>query len=109
MSTHQLGMVYLIVHAPIFVFQNEKLEALLRDKDEELNRIRRQHSDDMSRRLEELRQLRESYELKMQEYEQLMDVKIQLDQEIATYRALLMEEENRFVVLIIFQCAGYCY
>ena len=35
------------------------MEALLRDKDEELNRIRRQHSDDMSRRLEELRQLRE--------------------------------------------------
>lgn len=78
--------------------QNEKLETALREKDDELNRIRRQHSEDMSRRLEELRQLRESSELRMKEYEQLMDVKVQLDQEIATYRALLMEEENRFVM-----------
>ena len=33
----------------------------------------------------------------MQEYEQLMDLKVELDQEIATYRALLQEEENRCV------------
>ncbi len=43
----------------------------------------------------DLRSLRESYEIKINEYENLMDLKIQLDQEIATYRALLQEEENR--------------
>lgn len=45
--------------------------------------------------MEELRTLRENYEVKIREYEQLMDVKVELDQEIATYRALLQEEENR--------------
>ena len=45
--------------------------------------------------MEELRELRASYELKIREYEELMDIRIQLDQEIATYRALLQEEENR--------------
>ena len=43
----------------------------------------------------ELRQLRESYEVKIKEYEELMDIRIQLDQEITTYRALLHEEETR--------------
>lgn len=47
----------------------------------------------------DLRSLRESYEIKINEYENLMDLKIQLDQEIATYRALLQEEENRWVCL----------
>lgn len=81
-----------------YCVQNEHLEAVLREKDDELNRIRRQHSDDMARRLEELRQLRENYDTKIQEYELLMDVKVQLDQEIATYRALLMEEETRLAM-----------
>ena len=51
----------------------------------------------MARLSEELRSLRDSYEAKIREYEELMDVKIQLDQEIATYRALLQEEETRLV------------
>lgn len=33
----------------------------------------------------------------MKEYEELMGIRIQLDQEIATYRALLHEEETRSV------------
>ena len=49
----------------------------------------------MARLSEELRALRENYEQKIREYEELMDLKIQLDQEIATYRALLQEEETR--------------
>ncbi len=57
--------------------------------------MRRQHTDDMSQTMDELRTTRESYEVKIREYEQLMDLKVQLDQEIATYRALLQEEETR--------------
>ncbi|XP_064390888.1 lamin-B2-like [Halichondria panicea] len=73
----------------------EKLECALRDKDDELGRVCRQHTDDMSQTMDELRTTRESYEVKIREYEQLMDLKVQLDQEIATYRALLQEEETR--------------
>lgn len=64
-------------------------------RDEELSRLRQAHSDEVARLSEELRNLRDNYELKIREYEELMDLKIQLDQEIATYRALLQEEETR--------------
>ncbi len=68
---------------------------MVRERDNELGCLRRQHADEMAQRLDELRHLRESYEAKICEYEQLMDIKVQLDQEIATYRALLQEEESR--------------
>ena len=51
--------------------------------------------------MEELRELKASYELKIREYEELMDIRIQLDQEIATYRALLQEEEIRWALCSI--------
>ncbi len=76
--------------------QNDRLEAALREKDEEIARIRQQNSEEFSRLVAELRELRTNYEVKIKEYEELMDIKIQLDQEIATYRALLQEEENRY-------------
>ena len=65
---------------------------------------RQQHSEEVARLSEELRTLRDNYELKIREYEELMDLKIQLDQEIATYRALLQEEETRWV----WQGVGFC-
>ena len=77
--------------------QIERLDNQLRSKDEELSHLRQQHSEEVARLSEELRSLRDSYEVKIQEYEELMDIKIQLDQEIATYRALLQEEETRSV------------
>jgi len=75
--------------------QNEKLEALLRAKEEEIAQIRHLHSEETSRLVEELRELRANYEQKIHEYEELMDIRVHLDQEIATYRALLQEEETR--------------
>ena len=77
--------------------QIERLDGQLRAKDEELAHLRQLHSEEVARLSEELHSLRDSYEAKIREYEELMDVKIQLDQEIATYRALLQEEETRFV------------
>lgn len=74
----------------------EKLEVTLRDKDAELARTRQAHTAEVTCLLDELRELRASYELKIREYEELMDIKINLDQEIATYRALLHEEETRW-------------
>lgn len=64
-------------------------------KDNEISRMAQKYAGDVSRYNEDLRALREDYEVKIKEYEVLMDLKVQLDQEIATYRALLQEEENR--------------
>ena len=91
--------------------QVEKLDSQLRMKDEELSQLRQAHSDEVSHLSEELRALRERYEHKIQEYEELMDLKIQLDQEIATYRALLQEEETRLffkVTLVMSHCYEWC-
>lgn len=92
-----MPFVSIITHYFLFWFQIERLDSQLRAKDEELARLRQLHSEEVARLSEELRSLRDSYETKIQEYEELMDIKIQLDQEIATYRALLQEEETRFV------------
>ena len=68
---------------------------MLRAKEEELITARQSHTEEVSHLVAELRELGESYEVKIREYEELMDLRIQLDQEIATYRALLHEEETR--------------
>ena len=77
------------------LLQIEKLEGQLNYKDDEISRMSQKHAGDMANMGEQLRTLRESYEMQMKEYEALMDLKIQLDHEIATYRALLQEEESR--------------
>ena len=55
------------------------------------------HASVVAQHNSEMRTLRESYDIQIEEYKALMDLKVQLDQEIATYRALLQEEENRLV------------
>lgn len=65
-------------------------------KDNEITRMSQKYSSDIAHLTDDLRALRESYDVKIREYEVLMDLKVQLDQEIATYRALLQEEETRY-------------
>ena len=50
--------------------------------------------------------MREQLETQMREYEELMGVKVELDQEIATYRTLLESEETRYehCVLLVSLC-----
>ena len=48
--------------------------------------------------MEELQELRASYELKIRECEELMDIRFQ---EMATYRALLQGKENRWALCSI--------
>ena len=75
----------------------ELLENALRDKEEELGKEKQDHAEDVSRLMEEMRTLRVSFEEKMREYEDLLDVRVRLEQEIATLSALLQEEEARYV------------
>lgn len=73
----------------------EKIECQLDIKDNEISRMTQKHASDIASMREERRALQESYDKQIEEYRVLMDLKVQLDQEIATYRALLQEEENR--------------
>ena len=93
------------IHCPL---QNDRLEAALRQKEEENSRLRLQHGTEMTQIMEELRELRANYEVKIKDYQELMDIKVQLDQEIATYRALLQEEETRCVSVCLFVCLSVC-
>lgn len=67
----------------------------MESKDAEMNTLRQRHASEKSKLNEDLRNLRASYNEKLREYEELFDLKVSLDQEIATYRALLEEEEAR--------------
>ncbi len=64
-------------------------------KDSEISRLVQKHTSELRSMSEQIQALRENYDAQLREYEALMDIKVQLDQEIATYRALLQEEENR--------------
>ena len=88
--------------------QNELLETTLREKEQELGLIKQRHSDDMSHLMDEMRQLRENYNEKIHEYEGLLDLRIQLEQEIATLSALLQEEEIRYTLHCLISIM-HCY
>lgn len=60
-----------------------------------LQRERDERQADVSARDDEIRRLKAQLEEQLQEYRDLLDVKIQLDVEIAAYRKLLELEENR--------------
>ena len=81
--------------SPSLSSQNEHLEINLRDKTEELTRAKQHHNDEIAHLMDEMRTLRANYEQKIKEYEELFDLRIQLEQEIATLSALLQEEEIR--------------
>lgn len=78
------------------------MELLLREKTEELSTIKEIHSDEVSRVMQEMRQLRVNYEEKIKEYEDLLDLRVKLEQEIATLSVLLQEEESRFNYINLF-------
>ena len=64
-------------------------------KDEQLTRQQQQHNEEIRQLSEQLQVLRESYEEKLREYEELLDLRVKLEQEILTLSALLSEEEIR--------------
>jgi uncharacterized coiled-coil protein SlyX len=75
--------------------QNRTLKKKIKDMEGLLSQEREWHSMALADKERELDSLREQLAQNLKEYEELLGVKIQLDNEIGTYRRLLEGEETR--------------
>lgn len=107
----------------LVLLQNEQLNEKLSMKENQLRSIKQQHNDEIFRLNNELLDLRKMYDEKLHEYEELLDLRVKLEQEILTLSALLREEEARygrehvlhrigipdfFCVCLIHECMSKC-
>ncbi|CAF2079725.1 unnamed protein product [Rotaria magnacalcarata] len=71
------------------------LEQRCRDLEDRLHRSQQRQGELLAEREDELQRLKQQIEQMQSDYQNLLDIKIGLDREIATYRKLLESEEDR--------------
>ena len=77
---------------------NEKVSSLeqrCRDLEDRLHRSQQRQDDLLAERDDDIQRLKQQIEQMQIDYQNLLDIKIGLDREIATYRKLLESEEER--------------